>query len=133
MESKTFLDQVRDVTRRNHYSIRTEEAWVNWITRFIIFHNKRHPKDLGTAAVAAVLPHLAGDGWVAASTPNHALAALLFLYRDVLGQDLPEPSHAMRAQESQHLPSVVTKAALPEASRAVYSGTCRIWNRPRKS
>lgn len=109
MESKKFLDQVRDVTRRKHYSIRTEEAYVHWIKRFIIFHNKRHPKEMGAAEVEAFLTHLAVDGCVAASTQNQALAALLFLYRDVLGQDRTEPINAMRAKESQHLPSVLTK------------------------
>ncbi len=106
---KKLLDTVRDVIRLKHYSIRTEEAYVNWIRRFILFHNKRHPKEMGTTEVEAFLTHLAVEGHVAASTQNQAFSALQFLYRDVLHQELAGPVNAMRAKESQHLPAVLTK------------------------
>jgi site-specific recombinase XerD len=104
-----LLDQVRDAIRLKHYSIRTEEAYVNWIRRFILFHGKRHPKDMGGPEIEAFLTHLAVEGHVAASTQNQALSALLFLYRDVLHQELNYPIDAVRAKPSQHLPAVLTK------------------------
>ncbi|OQA19254.1 MAG: Tyrosine recombinase XerD [Chloroflexi bacterium ADurb.Bin360] len=107
---KKLLDVVRDTLRLKHYSIRTEEAYVNWIRRFILFHGKRHPKDMGGAEIEAFLTHLAVEGHVAASTQNQALSALLFLYREVLRQGLDYPINAVRAKQSQHLPEVLTKA-----------------------
>jgi hypothetical protein len=83
-----LLDQVRDRIRVKHYSIRTETQYVQWIKRFILFHNKRHPKKWG-AEVEAFLTHLAVEGGVSASTQNQALSALLFLYKEVLAIDLP--------------------------------------------
>ena len=106
---KKLLDLVRDTIRRKHYSIRTEEAYVNWIKRFILFHGKRHPKDMGAAEVEAFLTHLATEGHVAASTQNQAFSALRFLYREVLHRELDAPVHALRAKESQHIPTVLTK------------------------
>jgi integron integrase len=106
---KKLLDTVRDAIRLKHYAIRTEEAYVNWIKRFILFHGKRHPKDMGGKEVEAFLTHLAVEGHVAASTQNQALSALLFLYREVLRKDLDTPIAAVRAKESQHLPAVLTK------------------------
>ena len=88
---KKLLDQVRDAIRTRHYSIRTEEAYVNWVRRFILFHGKRHPKDMGGAEIEAFLTHLAVEGHVAASTQNQALSARLFLYRPVLHQELDYP------------------------------------------
>ena len=85
-----FLDQLRDALRTRHYSLRTEDAYVAWARRFILFHDKRHPKDMGTPEVVAFLSHLATEGGVAAPTQNQALSALLFLYRAVLGRDTPE-------------------------------------------
>ena len=79
-----LLDQVRETLRRKHYSIRTEEAYIQWIRRFILFHGKRHPREMGAAEVTAFLNHLAVVGNVAASTQNQALSALLFLYKSVL-------------------------------------------------
>ena len=76
-----LLDQVRDVIRRLHYSIRTEQAYVDWIRRFILFHGKRHPAEMGAPEVEAFLTHLAVQGKVAASTQNQALNAIVFLYR----------------------------------------------------
>src|SRR5258707_4845503 len=79
-----LLDQVRDVMRRRHYSIRTEQAYIDWIKRFILYHDKRHPNEMAEEEVAAFLTHLARDLNVAPSTQNQALSALLFLYKDVL-------------------------------------------------
>jgi len=84
-----LLDRVRDRIRVRHYSIRTEQAYLDWIKRFIRFHGKRHPVDLGRSEVEAFLTHLAVAGNVAASTQNQAKSALLFMYRDVLGIELP--------------------------------------------
>jgi Phage integrase, N-terminal SAM-like domain len=83
-----LLDQVREVIRTLHYSIRTEEAYLLWIRKFILFHGKRHPRDMGAAEVAAFLSHLATEQNVAASTQNQALSALLFLDRVVLDRPL---------------------------------------------
>src|SRR5205823_5872604 len=83
-----LLDQVRDVIRRKHYSIRTEQAYVDWIKRFIIYHNKRHPAEMADEEVAQFLTHLARDLNVTASTQNQALSALLFLYKQVLKQEI---------------------------------------------
>ncbi len=91
-----------------HYSIRTEQAYVNWIKRYIYFHNVRHPAEMGAPEVQAFLTHLAVEENVAASTQNQALSALLFLYKTVLCQDLG-PIDAMRAKKPKRLPSVLTK------------------------
>ena len=110
-QSPKLLDQVRELLRIKHYALRTEEAYVNWIRRFILFHNKRHPRDMGTPEIRAFLAHLATEGNVAASTQNQALAAILFLYREVLHQDLdPLDLDAIRAQKPKRLPTVLTRA-----------------------
>ena len=83
-----LLDQVRDVIRRKHYSIRTEQAYIDWIKRFIIYHGKRHPREMAEEEVADFLTHLARDLNVAASTQNQALSALLFLYKEVLRHEI---------------------------------------------
>jgi len=105
---KKLLDQVRDALRLKHYSLRTEETYVDWITRFILFHNKRHPQDMGNAEVEAFLTHLAVDLNVAASTQNQALCALLFLYREVLKKDLG-PVDSIRAKKPKRLPTVLSR------------------------
>lgn len=104
-----LLDQVRQMIRVKNYSYRTEQTYVAWIRRYILFHNKQHPKDMGEAEVAAYLTHLAVERDVAASTQNQALQAILFLYREVLKQPLPPTIEAVRAKESQHLPVVLTR------------------------
>ena len=96
MESKKLLDQTRDAIRLKHYSYRTEETYLNWIKRYILFHDKRHPAEMGAPEVEAFLTHLAVKENVAASTQNQALSAPLFLYREVLHQD-PGPVDALRA------------------------------------
>lgn len=104
-----LLDQVAEALRRQHYSYRTELAYLDWIKRFILFHQKRHPRDMGSAEVEAFLTHLAVHGQVAASTQNQALAALLYLYRQVLRQPLEDVS-PLRAHKPRRLPAVLTKA-----------------------
>ncbi len=105
---KKLLDQVRDALRLKHYSIRTENSYVHWIRRYILFHNKRHPNEMGSPEVQAFLTHLAVNEHVAASTQNQALSALLCLYREVLHKDLG-PIDALRARKPKRLPTVLTK------------------------
>ena len=104
-----LLDQVRDTIRRKHYSLRTEQTYLHWIKRYIFFHNKRHPAELGSSHVTAFLNHLATVGQVSASTQNQALAALLFLYREVLEINLPWLDGLTRAKRPQRLPTVLTQ------------------------
>lgn len=108
-QSPKLLDQVRDKLRLKHYSIRTETQYVQWIRRFILFHDKRHPREMGAGEVEAFLTHLAVEGRVAASTQNQALSALLFLYREVLGIQLPWLDQVVRAKQPQRLPVVLTR------------------------
>ncbi|MGR9086072.1 MAG: integron integrase [Gammaproteobacteria bacterium] len=104
-----LLDQVRDRIRVKHYSIRTEQLYVQWIKRFILFHGKRHPLEMGAAELEAFLTHLAVEGRVSASTQNQALSALLFLYKEVLLIELPWLDNVVRAKQPQRLPSVLTR------------------------
>ncbi len=105
-----LLDQVRAKLRLKHYSIRTEEAYVDWIIRYIHFHHDRHPGELGAAEVEAFLTYLATERHVAASTQNQACCALLFLYREVLNIPLDEEAiQPLRAKRPDHLPTVLTK------------------------
>ncbi|WP_040655666.1 integron integrase [Rubidibacter lacunae] len=104
-----LLDRFRDTRRVKHYAYRTEETYLQWIRRFIIFHGKRHPKDIGAPEVEAFLTHLAVVGNVSASTQNQALSALLFLYRHVLKQPLTDDAiDSVRARQSKHLPTVLS-------------------------
>ena len=103
-----LLDQVRERLRLKHYSLRTEESYVHWIKRFIYFHRKRHPAEMGGQEVEAFLTDLAVNGRVAPSTQNQALAALLFLYREVLGRELPWMESIVRAKRPPRLPVVLT-------------------------
>ena len=105
-----LLDQVRDKIRVKHYSIRTETQYVQWIKRFILFHDKRHPLDMDAVEVEAFLTYLAVEGSVSASTQNQALSALLFLYREVLSINLPWMETMVRAKKPQRLPVVMTRA-----------------------
>lgn len=109
-----LLDQVRDKIRVKHYSIRTETQYIQWIKRFIYFHGKRHPREMGATEVEAFLSYLAMEGNVSASTQNQALSALLFLYREVLGIVLPWMDTMVRAKKPQRLPSVLTRAEVAQ-------------------
>ena len=104
-----LLDQVRGKIRLKHYSIRTEQAYVDWIKRFILHFDKRHPRELGAAEVEAFLTHLAVAGNVAAATQNQAKSALLFLYREVLETELPWLDNVERARTPKRLPVVLTR------------------------
>ena len=104
-----LLDQVREAIRLQHYSIRTEQAYVGWITRYILFHGKRHPRDMGGPEVEAFLTHLTVEKNVAASTQNQALSALLFLYRHVLKKELEGPMDSVWAKKPRRLPTVLTR------------------------
>jgi integron integrase len=106
---KKLLDQVRDLIRLKHYSIHTEEAYTDWIKRFILFHGKRHPQQMGSPEIEAFLTHLAVEQRVAAATQNQALCALLFLYRDVLRQEVDASIEAVRAKKPRRLPVVLTR------------------------
>src|ERR1043166_8260019 len=104
-----LFDRVRDALRSRHCSRRTEKSYVAWIRRFILFHGKRHPADLGAAEVSQFLSTLATRDNVSASTQNQALSALLFLYRHVLQVDLPWLDNVVRAKRSERLPVVLTR------------------------
>jgi ADP-ribosylglycohydrolase len=105
-----LLDRVRQALRVKHYSPRTETAYVQWIKRFLRFHDLRHPAELGEGEVAAFLTDLAVRGRIGAGTQNQALAALLFLYRDGLGRSLGPVVPSVRARETPRLPVVLTRA-----------------------
>ena len=112
MEAKPpvlLLDRVRERIRVKHYSLRTEQAYCDWIRRYVVFHGKRHPSGLGADDVEAFLTWLAVEGRVAASTQNQAKSALLFLYKEVLGIELPWLDHVERAKASTRLPVVLTR------------------------
>jgi integron integrase len=108
-EAPRLLDRVRDAIAFRHYSIRTEEQYVHWIKRFIYFSGRRHPAEMGAAEVTAFLNHLARDRNVAAATQNQALSALLFLYREVLGQGLPWLDELERVTKPARVPTVLTR------------------------
>jgi integrase len=105
-----LLHRVRDRIRFKHYSIRTEQAYVFWIRRFVVLHGRRHPSDMGAAEVVTFLTHLAVDENVAASSQNQAKSALLFLYRDILGTELPWMDDIEGAKRPRRLPVVLTAA-----------------------
>ena len=109
MSKKKLLDQVRDVLRRNNYAYRTEQAYIPWIKRYIFFHNLKHPGELTERDIEAFLTHLAVTREVAPSTQNQALAALLFLYREVLHLPLDEEILPVPAKRPKHLPVVLSR------------------------
>jgi len=106
--AKKLLPQLREALRLKHYSYRTEETYVEWVRRFILFHGKRHPAEMGAAEIRAFLAHLAQERNVSASTQNQALSAVLFLYREVLHKEI-EPILLSTAKRPQRLPSVLTR------------------------
>jgi len=104
-----LLDRVRQAIRVRHYSPRTEESYIGWLKRFIVFHKRRHPDEMGEAEIEAFLTFLADEGKVSASTQNQALAAILFLYRNVLDRQLNWIELAVRAKPPERLPVVLTR------------------------
>lgn len=110
MSQPKLLDQARTVARLRHLSYRTEQSYLHWIRRYILFHNKRHPREMAEAEIRDFLSHLATERSVSASTQNQALSAMLFLYRDVLSIDLPYVDGIERAKQSAKLPVVFTRS-----------------------
>ncbi len=119
MARSRLLDQVRDTLRVKHYSIRTEESYIQWIKRFIYFHNKKHPADMGEAEITAFLTHLAVNKNVTSSTQNQALSALLFLYKQVLNIDLLWLDGVTRAKRPSRLPEVLPKEQVMQLLDAI--------------
>jgi integron integrase len=109
MPEPKLLDQVRQTARLKHFSLRTERAYAQWVYRFVVYHGKRHPREMGAREVQAFLTWLAVERDVAASTQIQALCALLFLYREVLRIDLPRIEEAVRARRSPRVPTVLTR------------------------
>ena len=105
-----LLELVQETIRRRHYSCRTEETYLQWIRRFIVFSGRRHPRELGAAEVTAFLNHLVAERHVAAATQNQALAALLFLYKEVLAQPLPWLDQIEHAKRPVRRPTVLTQS-----------------------
>jgi integron integrase len=124
-KDKKLLDQVRETLRLKHYSYRTEQNYLDWIKRYILFHGKRHPREMGEAEVRTFLVHLVEDRKASASTQNQALSALLFLYRHVLNRDLEISSGTIRATRPKRLPTVLSQS---EAMRVLdrMTGTPRL-------
>lgn len=118
-----LLDQVRGRLRVRHYSVRTEQAYVAWIRRFILANGKRHPAQMGQAEVEAFLTRLATEGQVSAGTQNQALAALLFLYREVLGAELPWMENLVRAKRPRRIPVVLSREEVARLLAAL-EGPC---------
>jgi integron integrase len=104
-----LLDRVRQAARLKHYSIRTEEAYVSWVRRYVRFHGTRHPQEMGMQEVESFLTDLAVHKRVAASTQNQALSALLFLYSEVLQQPLEGPLQSVRAKQPERVPTVLSR------------------------
>ena len=109
MDKPRLMVRVREAIRVRHYSLRTEEAYLQWVRRFILFHGKWHPENMGEPEVAAFLTHLAVERNVAAATQNQALSAIVFLYSHVLGHELDWLKNVTRAKRPQRLPVVLTR------------------------
>ena len=126
-QKSKLLDQVRNKIRVKQYSIRTETAYIGWIKRYIYFHNKKHPKDMGKTEIEAFLTHLAVDRNVASSTQNQAFNALLFLYEQVLESDSFKNVKALRAKKSKRMPVVLTheeSMLLIQCTKNIYQLMC---------
>ena len=121
-----LLERMRIHLRTRHYSIRTEEAYIDWARRFILFHGKRHPRDMGAVEIEAFLSHLAVERHVSASTQNQAKAALLYLYKQVLEIDLPWLNEVVQAKRPKRLPVVLTPTEVRELLLHMDGTTCLI-------
>jgi len=120
---KRLLDQVREVMQLKHYSIRTEQTYVDWIKRYIFFHGKRHPREMGGPEIESFLTDLAVRRHVTASTQNQALNALVFLYREVLHQDAGDFA-AVRAKRPARLPTVLPGSCSKRATTFARCKNC---------
>ena len=109
---KRLRDQVRDRLRLKNYAYRAEKSYLYWIKRYILFHHKRYPIEMGGSGIEQFLTHLAAEKKVAASTQNQALSALLFLYREVLDLPLDLTFQSIQAGKPKHLPTVLSKTAV---------------------
>jgi len=109
-KDKKLMDQVSDALRTRHYSYRTEQTYKDWIKRYILFHDKRHPKDMGEEEIRAFIAYLSNDRNVATATSNQALSAVLFLYRVVLQQEITLPPDLSNTSRPKRLPTVLTHA-----------------------
>ena len=118
-----LLGEMRDLIRRKHYSIRTEQAYLEWAKRYILFHGKRHPKDMGAEEIVAFLTDLAVVRHVAASTQNQALDALVFLYKQVLGREELELQNITPAKRPERLPSVFDRGEIERLFSQLASGS----------
>lgn len=118
-ENPRLLDQLRDRIRVMHYSLRTEQAYLQWVKRYILFHGKRHPVEMGKEEVEAFLTSLAVERHVSASTQGQALAAILFLYKEVLGQELPWLTDVTRAKKPVRLPVVLSRSELQDLLQCI--------------
>ena len=114
-----LMDRVQNKIRFKQYSIRTEQSYMEWIRRFILFHNKRHPQDMGAPEVESFLTYLAVKRKVAASTQNLALSAILFLYREVMEVDLPWLDSFTKSKRPARLPVVLNKREVSQVLAAV--------------
>ena len=121
---RKLLDIVRDKIRFKHYSYSTERTYTHWIKHYILFHNKKHPVDMGKIEIELYLTKLATKDRVSPTTQNQAFSALLFLYKEVLGIDMSEWNiQALRAQERKYIPVVLTKEEVTKFT----SKRCRFW------
>lgn len=114
-----LLDQLRDRIRLKHYSLRTEQAYLQWVKRYILFHGKRHPAEMGKEEIEAFLSSLAVERNVAASTQAQALSAILFLYKEVLGMDMPWLTDLTRAKKPVRLPTVLSREEIQALLKSV--------------
>lgn len=121
-----LLDQVREAIRVRHYSRHTEDAYVHWIRRYILFHNKRHPSAMGAEEVNRFLSHLACDCDVSASTQAQALSALLFLYKEVLAEPLPWIGEIVRARRPERLPTALTQGEVQQMLGEMEHGVAKL-------
>jgi hypothetical protein len=124
-----LLDQVRKAIRMRHYSPKTEESYVHWIKRFVFFHNKRHPAEMGEKEIAQFLSSLASELHLSASTQNQALNAVLFLYRDVLHKEIGYINGVVRAKTPHRLPVVLSQSEGSRMPRMDFT-SCRVWSWP---
>lgn len=109
MSKIRLLGRLRNAIRVRQYSLATEKVYLNWVRRFILFHGKRHPAEMGKTEVEAFLSHLAINRNVASSTQNQALQAILFLYRQVLNKELPWFDEVVRAKSRRRVPVVLSR------------------------
>ena len=127
VEPRQLLSEVQFRIRARHMSLRTEKTYLHWIRRFIRFHDCRHPRSMGVMEVEEFLTSLAVKNQVSASTQNQALAAILFLYPDVLGVELPWLSEIVRAKRPQRLPVVLTRSEVKRVLEKI-SGMSGWWS-----